>query len=1144
MNTSPTDKDTTPSGSDKTSTNPGPLFPGQSNLFKPFNNPFDKSGTTAPSGNLFASAMSSTSTTPGGLFGGAKASGQSEPSKQESKPLASTGMFPPISGGGTGALFGARADKGKSSNNGDGTGFFDNKGPEQAAKQENSTSGSSGTPVNLFAMNKPTAQPDAAKKEEKAEVPAPKFIASAAGPSGGSFKESAQGQPLNSSGPFGSGGGLFGGAKVQAQTEAGKQEEKTNAPAPSGMFGSTSTTGGLFGGAKVSGQQEAPKQENSSSQPSGGLFGLKPATQTDNKAPAATGMFASATNKNQGEPEKKQEAKPLAPTGMFASSPGGLFGGVKAQAETETGKEKKKLKTSEATEATEATGMFGSFNTTAGTGIFAGAKAFTQQEAKPLASAGIFGGAKAQAQTETAKEEKPKTPVASGIFASTSNNTTGGLFGGAKASTQQEPKPLASVGMFGSTSSTGGGLFGGAKAQAQTEAAKEEEKPKTPVATGMFGSTANTATTTGGLFGGAKASGQQEAQKQETKPLTPVGIFGSTSGTTTPTGGLFAGAKVQAQPQTETTKQEEKSNTPAPTGMFGGSTLNTTAGTGIFGKQAAPQTNMFASTTSTTGSGMFGGTPASQTGGQSTSSWPAFGGTSNTFAAPNKNTVTSQSSEAPGQKMMKEQASNLSPEKNKQAPAVNISNLPSGGVQSSLFNQSQANKPTLFSQAPAATQAQNKPQNVIPQADDAKLEAVLKAALAKEEKISQKIKEITGKMKNIQSVDQFLKEQDQAIDAFYDEFTQILVKKVTDLANQQKQELKNKLVEEAKDFKTTNEELSKHLEKLVTENSLAQVKDQLLDSAKKSPSSENIEQAVKSSLATSFELENGFSPLVKKYKAIKYTIPSLNNLAKPLNRQPANKDTLLQKAEPVITEFEKLMKDVNLVLIDAIGSLAHPLKAHLPNISKSAGLENSVLRAEFPYELPGVPFEEKTFPKDLKIREVVYKLHKNEGQKLRELNVLSKEGEEELALRVQPVSVCSDLLAGDLILFNQVPYEIKSKTSSSQKNEIEFELENVLTGVLQSEKLHSKWDQAHELVLTENFVVVKPKNNKQYYTLVNLKDAKSTKGLVKAVKVDRFLHEKLQTELEDILKEDKRAVVRVLKIKGEDVIVACQKLRK
>jgi len=493
-----------------------------------------------------------------------------------------------------------------------------------------------------------------------------------------------------------------------------------------------------------------------------------------------------------------------------------------------------------------------------------------------------------------------------------------------------------------------------------------------------------------------------------------------------------------------------------------------------------------------------------------------------------------QAREAPAKKK-KDEMSNLSPEK-KTAP-VNISNLPTGGVQSSLFNE--PTKTTNLFGVKTSTPATQQPTGIA-KVDDAKLDAILKSAIAKEEKVTQKIKELTSKMSNTQVVDQFLKEQNQAIDEFYAEFTQNLVKKIADIANQQKQNLKNKLAEEAQEFKKTTEELSGHFNKLLAENSLATIKNQLLSAAK---DKKDAEQAVKSALATSFELENGFSPLVKKYKAIKYTIPSLALLSKPIDRKPANKQALHQKAELILPELEKVIEDINLALIDAIGSLSHPLKGFLPKISKCVQLENSLLGPDFQFELPGVPSEENAIPKDSKIREVVYKIHKNEAERLRGLNILSKDSEEELVLRVKPVSVRYDMVPGDLMLVNQTPCEIKSKNTSQQSNEIEFELENVLTGIPQNEKFHSKWDQAHELVLTESLILVKPQK-KGYYTLMNLKDPKSTRGLVKAVKTDRTLNDKLQRELETILTEDKRALVQVLRIKNEDIIVSCKKLRK
>ncbi|KAK3306364.1 uncharacterized protein B0T15DRAFT_412566 [Chaetomium strumarium] len=185
------------------------------------------------------------------------------------------------------------------------------------------------------------------------------------------------------------------------------------------------------------------------------------------------------------------------------------------------------------------------------------------------------------------------------------NTGSSNLFG---TNTSQAP---AGGGLFGTATSQpaqGGSLFGTATSQPQQTGSlfgSTTTPASQPQQTGgLFGQTTGTTKPqqTGSLFGTATAQ-QQQPQSQQTGG---GGLFGNTSSQPAQTGGLFGGA-TQAQPaQTGglfggSTTQQQQQQSQATGGLFGGQSsttggmfgakpAGTTAGGGLFGQPAKPQT--------------------------------------------------------------------------------------------------------------------------------------------------------------------------------------------------------------------------------------------------------------------------------------------------------------------------------------------------------------------------------------------------------------------------------------------------------------------------------------------------------------------------------------------------------------------------
>ncbi|KAF5121436.1 hypothetical protein DV495_004346 [Geotrichum candidum] len=283
----------------------------------------------------------------------------------------------------------------------------------------------------------------------------PAFGAPASGGFGSTFGAT---NNTNTSSPFGqnnnaTGGGAFG------------QNNNTANASGGGLFGQTNntanTSGGLFGG------------NNTNNQPSGGMFGNKPAGTTgglfgNNNAPATGGfgntntgggLFgsnnnAAATNTSGGLFGGNNNNNTAGAStfgnntntsgGLFGNKPAGTTGGLFGS------------NTNATTNATPSGGLFGNNNastTTGGTGLFG------NNNAAASTGGGLFG--------------KPA--------ASTTTATTGGLFGAKPAGTGLFGNTQSTTSTFGGQTGTGGGLFGN-------------------TGTSTFGNNASGTNTTSGLF--------------------------------------------------------------------------------------------------------------------------------------------------------------------------------------------------------------------------------------------------------------------------------------------------------------------------------------------------------------------------------------------------------------------------------------------------------------------------------------------------------------------------------------------------------------------------------------------------------------------------------------------------------------------
>lgn len=389
---------------------------------------------------------------------------------------------------------------------------------------------------------------------------------------GGLFGQSQPtGQTQQSGGLFGNSGtqsgGLFGQQPQQQQQSGGLFGQQQSQPGQTGgLFGQQqnqqqpASSGFSFGGANNTQQQQQPATggfsfggaNNAAAPKPSGLFGGGFGSNTATNTGSTSGFSFGQQPQQQTQPQQPGQTG-----GAFGGGGGFSFGGASA-AKPATGG----LFGSAQPAAAPSQPAFGGFGAASSTtGAAAPKPAFSFGGAAPAAgttgtgfgtnttSGGLFGSQQPSAAGQPAtggslfgglnqtNQQQGSSGLGSGFGASSTNNTGGGLFGGAASKPgglfgSSTTQPAGQSG-FG-TGSAGGFSFGGASNQQQ----QSQQAPKSGGFS--FGAPASTTGTGGGLFGntGGAGGGGLFGSSNLGNMGTSGGLFGSSTSQNNTGGGL------------------------------------------------------------------------------------------------------------------------------------------------------------------------------------------------------------------------------------------------------------------------------------------------------------------------------------------------------------------------------------------------------------------------------------------------------------------------------------------------------------------------------------------------------------------------------------------------------------------------------
>ena len=419
------------------------------------------------------------------------------------------------------------------------------------------------------------------------------------------------------------------------------------------------------------------------------------------------------------------------------------------------------------------------------------------------------------------------------------------------------------------------------------------------------------------------------------------------------------------------------------------------------------------------------------------------------------------------------------------------------------------------------------------------MEKTFEEAYKKESKVKRKIEQIVKEIDtNFQGATQFKKDQEVQIDKFFDEFEVELTRKLILFANEYRKKFKDQLQKDLGEYSETSERLKKQLQSLVEKDSFSNVFENTkrneqvsnLASAIASKLSTNAETVLKSYLSESFELKVGFTPLVKKYKLIKFAIPSLRILNTSFNEKIMLSADLTKSVEKIYEDFEKIFASLNSRLGHKIEKFSHPMKPYLETIDNYINSKSSIVPTSF--------LSSDSEKLAANVNEVVHELTAREVAFVNTGEIFENNEDHTVSYHKKSVSVHYDMRKGDLLSLHDVPHKIVYKDFKSPNDVVE--LENVLTGELQRIEFHSGWDQGQDLVLTDTYIMTKAKQTRKgYYKLFNTDDeVEDTRSQLKIIKAGHVLTRKLTQDLAENLERESKVKVHTLVSHHKELIVA------
>ena len=425
--------------------------------------------------------------------------------------------------------------------------------------------------------------------------------------------------------------------------------------------------------------------------------------------------------------------------------------------------------------------------------------------------------------------------------------------------------------------------------------------------------------------------------------------------------------------------------------------------------------------------------------------------------------------------------------------------------------------------------------------DQSKANETVGDAFKKQKKLQMKVFNTNKKLdQNLDCLKKNISKQLEEVHCFFNVFTMKAIRAILELADKNKEKIKDFYEKELTDYEQTNNQIKEHLNNLVKQGSFQELIDNIMQDVTNiefsgenggKPPTCQVEEKSPDAGCHDGELNTKTHTLMRKYKLLKYSIPSLFSHKVPL-KETIGKEMLLECSDHIVEDLNKSLELLNNKLIKKLGSIAHPLKSSIKAIEELMDIKSSTTIFSFDLNLPNsVNLENKhqdTVPPP-SIKETLCKFGSKEETILRSTGLFEKDEELKIVCPTNTVSIHYHMREGDMMLFNNIPHVIVDKQWSFPSDHVI--LENMLTGVSFPISFHSRWHQQQEKIFPNVYLLHKIKEDYGLYVLKSFKDQRK-----KIVDSKSFVGHWVKQDIE-LKTEDELVVLYALVCNGKEIVV-------
>ena len=431
--------------------------------------------------------------------------------------------------------------------------------------------------------------------------------------------------------------------------------------------------------------------------------------------------------------------------------------------------------------------------------------------------------------------------------------------------------------------------------------------------------------------------------------------------------------------------------------------------------------------------------------------------------------------------------------------------------------------------------------------DGVKVNEKLQEAFNRQKKLQMKVFNTNKKLdQNLVCLKDNIDKQLEEVHCFFNVFTMDAIKAILELSDKNKKKMKDFYEKELASYEQTNKQIKEQLNNLVKQGPFQELVDnamqditnvELYDKNRGETPTCQVEEKGCDTGCQVVELNTKISTLMRKYKLLKYSMPSLFSHEAPL-KEIIDKEMLLEYSDHMIGDLNKSLETLNNKLIKKLGSIVHPFKSSITAIEKLIDIKSSEANFSFDLSLPNSDNlknkNQEAIPAS-SIKETLCKFGSNEESILRKTGLFLKDEELKVICPTNTVSIHYHMKVNDLMLFNNAPHRIADKQWSFPSDHVV--LENVLTGVNFPISFHSRWHQQQDQLFPKQYLLSKVKEDYGLYVLESLKD-QSTKIVDSKSFVGHWVKQDIKQKA-----EDEMVILYALVCNGKEVVVDSVRFR-